>query len=172
VRVRYKTYVIEAGYFDEPTFFRLLFKSFPEATTFYVDGTGITKDVVACYESYAQEGEYLPLPNSSDMYRCSFSQELMDKLALLSERHFILELLDHLHLYKQYKPLVEWHDAFCDHSEIKLSGSVPKGVVSMFAKELGPEYRVISFAEDWSVHPERRKNRPQDRTSIPTMSQI
>jgi len=133
---------IKAKKIDSTAFFRALLKYFPEATTFYAEGTVIEKDVVECYLSHAQEGQYLPPEGTtwpeSEKFRCRFSLDLMNALAQLSEHHAEPELLTHLFLYRDHDPLLEWYDAFAD--PILVSPSVPEEAVSGLASELGVKY--------------------------------
>jgi|KBSMisStaDraftv2_1062788.scaffolds.fasta_scaffold10994999_1 hypothetical protein len=50
---------IEEGNIDSAHFFKALPKYFPEATTFYAEGTVISDDVRKCYETHREEGKYL-----------------------------------------------------------------------------------------------------------------
>jgi len=136
---------IDQGEVDSTAFFRALPRYFPYATTFYAEGTVISQDVVQCYKSHSEEGDYLPAAQTifpkSDKYRCKFSKELMDDLASLSEHHAGTELLDHLSLYKNNEPLLEWHDAF--DNIILVSQTVAEDNVRSFAGELGLGYEAV-----------------------------
>ncbi len=48
---------IEEGKVDSARFFKALPKYFPEATTFYAEGTVISDDVRKCYETHREEGK-------------------------------------------------------------------------------------------------------------------
>jgi len=137
-----KYWEIDEGKVDSAKFFEALAKYFPEATTFFAEGTVISDDVKECYASHQEEGKHLPgaqtiLPVSKK-FRCRFSQQLMARLAALAKIHAEPELLDHLALYKKNEEVLFWHDAFAN--VLLVSRTVPESVVSKFAAELGLAY--------------------------------
>ena len=67
-------------------------------------------DVRATDEAHEDEGIYVPLPQTEWTYRCVFSQELMEDLAGLLEKHNFEEILKHLYPYKGKEPLLLWHN--------------------------------------------------------------
>jgi len=109
---------IEEGAVDSTRFFKALPKFFPEATTFYAEGSSLSDDVRKCYEAHKEDGAYLPQAQTlwpvSEKFRCKFSARFMDQLAELTQNHAEPELLDHLSLYKGTEALVFWHDAFAN----------------------------------------------------------
>ena len=130
---------IEQGRVNSAQFFEALWKHFPEATTFYAEGTSISRDVKDCYLLYADEGPYVaktqtlfPRPAK---FRCHFSRSLTAALSALARRHAEPELLDHLALYKGTDPLVLWPDAFAN--VLLVSRRVPEAVVLAFAADVG-----------------------------------
>jgi len=133
---------IEEGRVDSIVFFRLVPKHFPEATTFFAEGTAIEKDVQAVYDQHKQEGEYLPGAQTiwprSRKYLCAFSPQLFSTLAALAERHAEAELLSHLAIYAGQEPLLLWHDAFAN--AIVLSLSLPEERIRAFADALKLPY--------------------------------
>ena len=136
---------IDQGIVDSTEFFRALPKYFPDATTFFAEGTVISADVIECYKSHFEEGDYLPgaqtiLPKSGK-YRCKYSKGFMEELASLSERHAEPELLDHLSIYKNNEPLLEWHDAFANI--ILVPQSVAEESVRNFASHFGLGYEAV-----------------------------
>ena len=146
----FKAYEIDNRNIDKPAFFKSLAKYFLDATTLYVKGSGITEDVKACYKSHENE-EWMYLPSSQNVwtYRCVFSQEFMKELAALSEKHDLLELLEHMSLYKKNEPLFQWHNVLLD-GKIWISDSVPEEMVSSFVQELGARYLDLT-ADDLCV---------------------
>lgn len=138
---------IEEGKVDSSQFFRLLAKYFPEATTFYAEGTSISRDLIEFYESYFEDGDFIPRRQTifprSKKFRCAVSHEFMESLADMAEHHAEPELLDHLFLYKNDEPLLEWHDAFSN--AILISRKVTESVVAGFANELGLKYGKADF---------------------------
>jgi hypothetical protein len=141
-------WVIDEGDIDSAAFFSLLWKYFPDATTLFVEGTRIDKEVQRCCQDHLEEGPFLPgrqaLFPTSKTYRCRLSRELLDRLAVLSQtREEPEDLLDHLFLYKGSEPVLEWHDAFAN--TMLLSRAVPQSVVSDFAAELGLAYGETKF---------------------------
>jgi hypothetical protein len=135
---------IDQGKVDGSDFFRSLPTYFPDATSFFAEGTSISEGVIECYKKYFEGGAYLPGAQTiwpkSGKYRCKFSKELMEELAALSERHAEPELLDHLSLYKGKEPLLEWHDAFANI--ILVPRTVTEEVVRKFASHFGLGYKV------------------------------
>jgi hypothetical protein len=133
---------INEGVDDPSRFFRLLPKLFPTATVLFVEGTSITRDVLACYEQFRDPGPYLPrrqtLWPSAKRLRCTASAALFGALARLSDRHAVPELLDHLSLYDGERPLLEWPDAFMN--AMLLGAAVPESTVATLAGEFGCQY--------------------------------
>jgi hypothetical protein len=146
----FKAYEIDNRRIDKPTFFRLLAKYFPEATTLYLGGSEIAEDVKACCELHENE-EAMHLSPSQDMWthRCLFSQEFMEDLAALSMKHDFVDLLEHLSLKKKNELLLQWHNVLFD-GKIWISDSVPEEMVSNFAQELGARYLGLT-ADDLCV---------------------
>lgn len=134
---------IEEGVVDSARFFEALWRHFPDATTLYVEGCVIGRDVEACYHAHSEDGEYLPRAQTlfprSEKFRCRFSASLAAELSALAKVNAETELLDHLALYKGSTELLFWHDAFGNVLEV--SRTVPEKVVSAFAADLGLRYR-------------------------------
>jgi len=137
-----KYWEIEEGRVDSTRFFETLWRRFPEATTLYVEGNSVTRDVRECYRTHREEGEYLPRAQTifprSEKFRCRFSANFVDALTALAKRHAEPELLDHLALYRGVEELVVWHDAFAN--VLLISRTVPESLVSSFAADLGLGY--------------------------------
>ena len=133
---------IDEGEIESSQFFRLLGEHFPNATTFYAEGTSIAPDVIQLHEHYHQEGDYLPGQQiswpKSRKFRCHFSIEFMTGLAGKAAFHAEPELLDHLFIYRANEPLFEWHDAFAN--AILISRKVPESTVAAIAQALGQKY--------------------------------
>jgi hypothetical protein len=142
-----KYWGIEEGKVDGSQFFRLLPKYFPEATTFYAEGTSISRDLIEFYKMNFEDGDFLPRRQTifprSKKFRCASSHNFMNCLADLAEHHAEPELLDHLFLYKDEEPLIEWHDAFAN--AILISRKVSETIVAGFANELGLNYGKVDF---------------------------
>jgi hypothetical protein len=104
------------GRWDIALFFRALPAVFPNATTLFIEGTSIAKDVDAFLDSAADPGDYLPVRQTiwprPKQYRLRCDSKTLTTLADLAERHAEPELLDHLFLYDSSKALVEFPDAF------------------------------------------------------------
>lgn len=120
---------------DSVKFFKGLNSYFRDATTLFIEGDSISKEVMNLYKKHIQEGEYLPrtgtiFPKSTKI-RCKYSAEFMNELALMAESHAEPELCDHLHLYKNNDPVIEWMDAFSD--EILISKTIPEEMIHQFS---------------------------------------
>ena len=102
---------------DSAAFLRLLASTFPEATAAFFEGSSIGPDVVGIFERHADSGRYLPQPQTLWSignilrFRCLFTPALCEALAGASLRHAEPELFDHLFLYAEGVPLLEWPDA-------------------------------------------------------------
>ena len=133
---------------DSTTFFRLLPKYFRDATTLFVEGTSIETDVLDCYQSHSEQGEYLPgnqtIWPKSKCLRCVFTIGMMEDLANLSLKHAEPELIDHLYLYREKKVILEWPDAF--GASMFLPSNTPEETVAAFAKDLGLKYGKEKFS--------------------------
>jgi len=135
-------WVIDEGEVDPATFFLALPRHFPEATTFYVEGTSVAPEVRECYTTFSQPDSYLARSETSwpesKKFRCTFSPELFAALAALSKRYALPELLDHFAIYRDRSSLLDWPDAFSN--EIFCASSVPETQVSSLAEEFGLSY--------------------------------
>ncbi|MDR0770354.1 MAG: hypothetical protein LBE75_04045 [Burkholderiales bacterium] len=138
-------WVIE-GPVDITQFFEILPDAFPEATTFFVEGTSMEEEVVDCYLKRLQPGKFLAPSGTfgvSVKIRCIFDKGLFRELALLSEHHAEPEVLDHLSVYKGETPLLEWCDAFCNNGQMFLSADLSEERVAAFAKQLKLSYATL-----------------------------
>ena len=127
------------GSVDSARFFEALWTRFPQATTFYAEGTLIASDIIQFYESNREEGDYLPatqtlLPRPRQ-FRCRFSSGFAAGMSGLARTHAEPELLDHLALYEGSTGILFWHDAF--ENVLLVSRSISKDVASAFAADLG-----------------------------------
>jgi hypothetical protein len=130
---------INEGRIDSTEFFKALPLSFPEATTFFAEGTSIADDVKECLYGHKEAGQFYPGANTiwpvSDKFRCKFSSDLMNELASLSEHHAEPEMMDHLSLYNGKQMLLYWHDAFSN--VMWLSKSISQTRAMAFSKKFG-----------------------------------
>lgn len=139
---------IEEGNIDSAAFFPLLYKYFNEATTLFIEGTSISKDVAACYKKHSQEGKFFPSRQTiwprSKQFKCKFTENLINELSQLANTHAEPELMDHLFLYNNENPVLEWHDAF--GNVILVSKSISEKTVENFAHSLGLKYETAKFS--------------------------
>ncbi len=140
----FKSYEIDYKKIDRPTFFRSLGKYFHEATTLYLGGDKIADDVMLCYASH--EGEVDLTDPLIWTYHGLFSQELMEQLAVLSENHDFVEILERLSLYKENELLLRWYNVLLG-TKIWVSDLISEETTSRFAQELGLKYAGLT-AED------------------------
>jgi hypothetical protein len=133
---------IDEGITDAERFFALLPTVFPEATLFFAEGTSITKDVMRCYDQFANSGPFLPGRDTifpgSRVFRCAASPAFFQALTTLCAHHANPEILDHLSLYEGDRQLFHWHDAFAN--AFQLDGAVPESVVAALAAPFGCRY--------------------------------
>ena len=122
---------------DSAKFFKGLSIYFQDASTLFIEGD-FAKDVLILYKKNVQGGDYLPEPGTIfpklTKLRCKYSVEFMNELALMAEHHAEPEMCEHLHLYKDNNPIIEWMDAFSD--EMYISTIVPQEIVNKFCEEI------------------------------------
>lgn len=139
---------IDEGAVDSTTFFSLVQKYFRDASTIYIEGTSIEKDVIDFYQRHVEEGKYLPSRQTiwprSKCFRCKLSEVFFKEISQLSQNHAEPELMDHFSIYKGDQAILEWHDAF-SHAML-LSKSVLEQTVAAFTKELGLKYGEAKFS--------------------------
>lgn len=127
-------YLISEGV-DSSKFFKALANYFQDATTLFIEGDSIANEVMNLYKENIEKGDYLPRSGTtfprSIKIRCKYSVEFMNELACIADKHAEPELCDHLHLYKNNKPLIEWMDAFLD--SILVSQEIPKETIDRFS---------------------------------------
>jgi hypothetical protein len=134
---------------DSTTFLRSLASTFPEATTAFFEGSSIAADIVKIFEQHTDPGRYLPQPQTLWStgtilrFRCLFTPALCEALASASLNHAEPELLDHLFLYADHAPLLEWPDAFSNCMWIAFS--IPESRVKAFAASLGVKYEYADY---------------------------
>ena len=99
---------------------------------------------------HADPGPYLPQPQtlwstgSILRFRCLFTPSLWEALGRASLHHAEPELFDHLFLYADGVPLLEWPDAFSNCMGI--ASSVAEARVSTFAGHLGLRYKYANYS--------------------------
>ena len=124
-------------------FFRHLPEALPAATTLFVEGTSLTRDVDDFLCSVAEPGDYFPerqtLWPRPKQYRLRCDGPTLAALADLAERHAEPELLDHLCVYDGSKVLLEFHDAFMRDSTALISAETDEHRIRGFAAVLGLE---------------------------------
>jgi hypothetical protein len=133
---------------DSTKFLQILPASFPEATAIFFEGSSIAPDVVEIFEQYAEDAPYLPKPQTLWStgrilrFRCRFMPILCETLAKSLRHHAEPELFDHIFLYADRLPLLEWPDAFSNC--IWIASSVPESRVSAFAANLNLSYKYLN----------------------------
>ena len=134
---------------DSTTFLQLLAPTFPEATTAFFEGSSIAPNIVTIFERHADPGPYLPKPQTiwstgvNLRFRCNFTPAICEALASASLHHAEPELFDHLFLYAEHVPLMEWPDAFSNCMWI--ASSIPESRIGAFAAGLGVKYKHSSY---------------------------
>jgi len=141
---------LENGRIDSTTFLQVIAPTFPEATTAFFEGSSIAPNVVKIFEQHTNSGPYLPKPQTIwstghiQQFRCRFTVELCEDLAGASQNHAEPELFDHLFLYAQLVPLLEWPDSFSNCMWI--AASVSETRIRAFADQLGIHYQYFNGA--------------------------
>ena len=134
---------------DSTTFLQLLAPMFPEATTVFFEGSSIAPNIVTIFERHADPGPYLPKQQTLWStgailrFRCNFTPAICEALASASLHHAEPELFDHLFLYAEHVPLMEWPDAFSNCMWI--ASSIPESRIGAFAAGLGVKYKRASY---------------------------
>ena len=135
---------------DSALFFRHLLAAFPAATTLFVEGTSIARDVDDFLRSAAEPGDYLPARQTlwprPKQYRLRCNGPSLASLAGLSERHAEPELLDHLFVYDNSKVLLEFSAAFGRDCPAFISVDTDEQRIRSFAAVLGLELISLSSA--------------------------
>jgi hypothetical protein len=130
---------------NSTTFLQALAATFPEATSAFFEGSSVAPNIVNIFERHIDPGPYLPKPQTIwstgriRQFRCRFTSALCDELASASLHHAEPELFDHLFLYADDVPLLEWPDAFSNCMWI--ARSIPDSRIKAFAGSLGVKYR-------------------------------
>ena len=125
------------GRWDGTLFFKHIQAVMPSATSLFVEGTGIAKDVSDFLHSAAQPGDYLPARQTlwprAKRYRLSFNDATLAALAKFVEHHSEPELLDHLFVYEGASVLLEFPDAFAKHCPAFFSRQIDEERIRNFA---------------------------------------
>ena len=135
---------------DSTTFLQALSSAFPEATAAFFEGSSIAPDIVQIFVHHADSGPYLPQPQTLWStgkilrFRCLFTPGLCAALADASLHHAEPELFDHLFLYAERAPLLEWPDAFSNCMWI--ASSIAEARISAFAAHLGLRYKYTNHS--------------------------
>jgi len=131
---------------ESPTsFFEGIERVLPEATTLFVEGGGVEKDVIGLLERHAEPGPFIPARGTlwprTRYFRAKVSPVLLRGLAALAKRHAVPELCDHLHLYDGDHALAEWYDAFVD--PLLLTEAVPEARVRQLCEITLASYKRV-----------------------------
>jgi hypothetical protein len=113
---------------DSAVFLRSLPAGFPSATTMFIEATSMARDVENLLTTAVEPGPYLPArqtiwPRSLKL-RVRFDESLLLELSRLAENHAEPEMFDHLMLYADSLPLLEYPDAFLRGSFIHVAPTV------------------------------------------------
>lgn len=129
------------GGWETPLFFRLLLPAFPNATTLFIEGASVSRDVDIFLRSAAEPGDYLaarqtiwPRPKQ---YKVRCDGEVLASLADLAGRHAEPELLDHLFVYDAVHVLIEFPDAFGEDCPAFITAEANEERIRGFAAALG-----------------------------------
>jgi hypothetical protein len=100
----------------------------------------MARDVEDLLMSAAETGPYIPMrqtlwPRSARL-RSRFSTTLLSELSQLAEHHAEPELFDHLFLYADRSPLLEYPDAFLRGSVVYVASSIAQEELCTWASGL------------------------------------
>ena len=131
------------GPWNNALFFRNLSAALPDATTLFVEGSGLARVVDEFLRSATEPGEYLPKRQTlwprPRQYRLPFDQPTLVALADLAEQHAEPELMDHLFVYGGSTVLLEFPDAFLPDCPAFISADADAQLIRDFAAVLGLE---------------------------------
>jgi hypothetical protein len=133
---------VDKGIRNAESFFRVLPKLFPDANLFVAEGSNIDNDVAAFYRrhrSLIERPADLSRFSLTARYLCQCSPEFFLELARFAAEKPREKLLHHLHLYRDGRQLIEWHDAFAN--ALFVSGEVPETTIALLADKFGIRYR-------------------------------
>ncbi len=133
-----KNFYLISEKIDSTKFFKFMNLFFKDATSIFIEGTSISKDMLNVYKNNLQKGEYLPSSGTlfpkSQKFRCEYSPNFLKELEIQSEKHAEPELFDHFHLYKDGEPIIVWKDAFYD--EMFISIEISKKLIDEFIDKI------------------------------------
>ena len=129
------------GRWDSVLFFRHLLEALPAATTLFIEGTCIAREVCDFLCSASEPGDYLPMRQTlwprAKQYRLRCDGPTLAALAGLAERHAEPEILDHLFVYDGPRVLLEFPDAFGRNCPAFFSVETDEQRLRSFAVALG-----------------------------------
>ena len=131
---------------DMPSFLRSLIGIIPENSILYLEG-GSPDEEISTYlkERKANKptkialGTIWPRPI---FYHMPFTPENVNGLAEIMEHHATPEGAIHLHIYKNDKIILEWHDAFFD-DPMYISEDIDAQKIRQFCKKLSLKYKPL-----------------------------
>jgi hypothetical protein len=127
-----------------PSFLRALAQFVPDDAILYLEG-GSPRDAVKAFlethcvpeVTHLAMGTIWPRPQ---VFHLPATPGNLSDLARLAEQCCAAEIAVHLHVYRDGRVLLEWHDAFSG-DPLYISGSVSEDNVAAFCKALALEYR-------------------------------
>lgn len=124
---------------DSAVFLRSLPEGFSSATTMFVEATSMARDVEDLLTAAVEPGPYLPARQTiwprSLRLRVRFDGSLLLELSRMAENHAEPEMFDHLLLYADSLPLLEYPDAFLRGSVIYVAPTVVEERLRIWAHE-------------------------------------
>ena len=132
---------------DMPAFLRSLIGMIPENSILYLEGGSPDKEISSYIEerktstpSKVALGTIWPRPIC---YHMPFIPENVNGLAGIMERHATPEATVHLHIYKDNKILLQWHDAFYD-DPLYISEAIDEEKIKLFCEKLSLKYKLLT----------------------------
>ena len=145
ISLKYPKWEVSPGR-DMPAFLRSLIGIIPEDTILYLEGGSPDKEI----SSYLEErktsspgkvklGTIWPYPIC---YHIPFTPENVKGLADIMERHATPECAVHIHIYKDNKILLQWHDAFDE--PMYISEAIDEENIKQFCEKLSLKYKLLT----------------------------
>lgn len=129
---------------DFPSFLRALKELFPLNTILYIESSGKPPNDIQSYIEARKPSQVTKVAMGTiwprpQYFHLTITAENLEGLAQLAEKHYMMEIAVHLHVYYEGKMLLQWYDAFTAPFYISLNISEDK--VKQFCNKLGLQFK-------------------------------